>query len=129
MSFEADLRSRLVNDAAVSGMVDQRVYWKIRPQNSVLPAIILNITAGQRAQVMGGVMGTQGNRVQFDCMASSKEAAIALRDAAFNLIEMPGFSGDTTFQGGFVNLYRDAAADVIGGVVHTEMIDVTIWYN
>ena len=129
MSFEIDLRARLANDPTVSGLVGTRIYWKIRPQGTDLPAIILSMVSGQRDQVMSGPMGTQGNRVQFDCMTSSKSAAIALRNSVLALIEAKASHGATTFQGGFVSLYRDTAEDTVDGVVHNEMIDATIWFN
>lgn len=129
MSFEVDLRARLVNDATIAGMVGTRIYWKIRPQNTDLPAIVLGTVSGRREQVMDGPMGTQGTRVQIDCMATSKGAAIALRNAVFALVEGRGTQGATTFQGGFVNLYRDTVDDTVDGVIHTEMVDATVWFN
>jgi hypothetical protein len=132
MSFETDLTARLRADATVAGIVGTRIYWKIRPQNSGLPAIILGTVYGARDQHFEGPMGTQGNRIQIDCMTdgnSAKIAAIALRNAVLTVIESPGTEGDTEFQGGLVNLYRDAVADTASGVVHTETIDATIWFN
>jgi hypothetical protein len=135
MSFEIDLRARLLDDATVAAIVGTRVYWKIRPQNSALPCIVIGTVSGARDQHMDGPMGTQGNRMQFDCLAKQangvggKDNALALRNAVMAVIESGGIEGDTEFQGGLVNLYRDDAADTASGVVHTEMIDATIWFN
>jgi hypothetical protein len=129
MSFEIDLRSRLVADGTVAGIVGTRIYWEIRPQGSALPAIVLGTTFGARAQHMEGVITVQGNRIQFDCLASSKAVAVNLRNAVMAEIESAAIVGDTEFQAGFVNLYRDTAEDTAAGVVHDEMIDATIWFN
>lgn len=129
MSFEIDLRSRLVNDAAVAALVGTRVYWKIRPQDSALPAIVLGTAYGARDQHFQGPMGTQGNRIQLDCLASLKGQAVDLRNAVMAVVESAGSAGGTSFQGGFVNLYRDGAEDTASGVVHNEMVDATIWFN
>jgi hypothetical protein len=129
MSFEADLRARLLADAAIAGLVGTRIYWKIRAQGSALPAIVLGTIYGPRDQHFEGPIGTQGNRIQFDCLAPTAIAAINLRNAVLAEIEGPGTAGATTFQGGFVNLYRDTVEDTASGVVHTQLVDATIWFN
>lgn len=129
MSFETDLRTRLINDATVGGMVGTRVYWETRPQDSALPAIVLNLINGSRAQSLGGAMGTQGNQVQFDCMASSKADSVALRNAVIAVVEAPGSAGTTEFQGGNVDLYRGIAEDTASGLIRTEQVRATIWFN
>jgi hypothetical protein len=78
---------------------------------------------------MEGVITAQGNRIQFDCLASTKAVAVNLRNAVLAEIESTAIVGDTEFQAGFVNLYRDTAEDTAAGVVHDEMIDATIWFN
>lgn len=127
MSFGADLRTKLTS--ALSGTVGTRVYWKYRPQNGALPAIVLHEVSGQYDQHMDGPMGTQGNRIQADCMASTKVAAWALRDAVRDVLIAASVTGDTEFQGGIINLTRDLFDDTAEGVVHTEQIDATIWFN
>lgn len=129
MSFETDLRTRLLSDGTIAGIVGTRIYWKIRPQKSDLPAIVLGTAYGARDQSFDGPIDGQGNRIQFDCMAATKSAAVDLRDAVMAEIEVAGSAGDTEFQAGFVNLYRDTAEDTSAGVVHNEMIDATIWFN
>ena len=129
MSFEADLRDRLVNDAAVAAIVGARVYWDIRPQDSALPALVLRLVNGARDASFGGAMGTQGNQVQFDCMAASKSVSMALRNAAIAVAETPGVAGATGFQGGIVDLYRSMAEDTASGLVRTEQVRATIWFN
>lgn len=124
MSFEIALRSRLTGTAAST-----RVYWGIRPQATALPAILLSTVSGMRDQHYEGVISAQGNRVQIDCLASSKAAAVSLRDAVMAIIKQPAIVGDDEFQAGFVNIFRDLVEDTASGVVHTEMIDATIWHN
>lgn len=129
MSFEIDLRTRLIEDPAVTGIVGTRVYWEIRPQGSVLPAIVLHTIRGSRAQSLGGPMATQGDQVQFDCMAASKAVAVSLRKAVIAVAEAPSITDDTEFQGGNVDLYRGIVEDTTDGVVRTEQVRATIWFN
>lgn len=129
MSFETDLPTRLEQDGAITAFVGQRVYWGIRPQTSALPAIVMNLVVGQREQHLGGAMGTQGNQVQFDCMAKTNEDAVALRNAVIAVIETTGTTGTTEFQGGNVDLYRGIVEDTAAGIVRTEQVRATIWFN
>lgn len=129
MSFGADLRTKLTADTTISGLVGTRVYWKYRPQGSTLPAIVLHEVAGQYDQHMGGPMGTQGNRIQADCMAAKKTDVWTLRDAVRNELIAASTNGTTEFQGGIINLTRDSYDDTPDGVVHTEQVDATIWFN
>jgi hypothetical protein len=129
MSFEVDLRSKLVNDAAVSAIVGSKVYPQFRPQGSTLPAVLLTIVYGARDKTFDGAMATQGNQVQFDCMASTKAEVTALRNAVIDAIEAPSTVGSTEFQGGTVDLYRDSYDDTDAGVVWVDQIRATIWFN
>lgn len=129
MSFETDLRTRLVNDATVAAIVGTRVYWEVRPQGSSLPAIVMYLIAGERDQHLGGVMATQGNQVQFDCIAVSKSASVDLRQAVIAVIEPRGTAGATEFQGGNVDLFRALVEDTADGLVRTEQVRATIWFN
>lgn len=129
MTVEIDLRARLLADGTIAGIVGTRIYWKLRPQGSALPAIVLGTVNGARDQHFEGAIDAQGNRIQFDCLASTKSVAVNLRNAVIAEVELPATVGDTEFQGGFVNLYRDTAEDTASGVVHTEMVDATLWFN
>ena len=129
MSFETDLRTRLINDATVVGIVGTRIYWEIRPQDSALPAIVLHTVNGSRAQSLAGAMETQGNQIQFDCMAVTKADAVALRQAVIAVAEVAGTAGSTEFQGGNVDLYRGIVEDTAAGVIRTEQVRATIWFN
>lgn len=129
MSLVTDLRSKLLAVSGVSTKVGTRIYWKARAQNSILPAIVLHTISGRLDQHMDGPMGTQGYRLQVDCMASTKLAVEALRTAVVAALVTPGTTGGTTFQGAFVNLFRDDFETLPEGAVHTEMVDVTVWFN
>lgn len=129
MSFGADLRTKLLAVSAVSSKVGTRVYWKYRPQNSALPAVVMHEISGQLDQHMGGPMETQGNRIQADCMAKTKLEAWALRDAVLDALIAPSVNGTTEFQGGIINLHRDQIDDTPEGVIHTDQIDATVWFN
>lgn len=129
MSFETDLRTWLIGDGAIAAKVSARIYWEVRPQGSALPAIVLTGVSADRRQHMAGPMATQGNRVQFDCMAATKGEAIDLRAAVIDRIEGSGVAGTTEFQGGFVNILPGRSDDTSTGVVRTERADANIWFN
>ncbi len=129
MSFETDLRTRLASDGTVTALVGMRIFWEIRPQGTALPSIVLTGVSGERQQHMAGPMATQGNRVQFDCIATTKAQAVDIRAAVVAVVEGGGSAGATSFQGGFVNLLPARTDDTPDGVIRTERFDANIWFN
>lgn len=128
MSFKTALRARIMANGTVTAQ-GAGVYWGARPQGSAFPAVVLTMIAGQADQHMQGVIATQGNRVQASIFATKQSQAETLRQAVQGVMMAEATSGGITFQGGFVNLYRDSVESTQTGEVYSEIIDATIWFN
>jgi hypothetical protein len=79
--MEQALRDWLLAHADVGALVDDRVYWLRRPQNSPLPAIVLTVVSGRPDRPLSGPSGLASGLVQADCRASTPAEAGDLRDA------------------------------------------------
>ena len=66
--------------------------------------------------------------MQIDCLATSRTAAIALREAVLTVVEAATV-GSTTFLRGFVNTIFDGGQNTATEFVHREVLDLTIWHN
>lgn len=93
--MQAALRSRLLADATISGLVGQRVDWGLRPQAKSLPAITLTLVPTPRAYHMGGAQNTQFYLVQIDAWAEKYATAHQLRQAI--IAELEQASGEFLF--------------------------------
>jgi hypothetical protein len=120
--MQTALRSRLLADATISGLVDQRVDWGLRPQAKTLPAITLTLIPTPRDYHMGGAQATQHYRVQVDCWAETYKAAHELREAVIAELE----PANSAFLGGFVERTADMPERTDTGVIHRAMIDFKI---
>lgn len=123
--MEAQLRTRLLDDAGVSAIVGTRVDWIERPQRSAYPAVVLQIISGARPQHMGGVISARQSRVQIDCFATTAKEASELCEAVIAAI-LP--ADEPTFQRSFINDVRDLGEGTDGGFVHRRSIDSYIWH-
>jgi len=79
MSFEADLKSHLQGVAAVSSLVNDRIYPQILPEGATLPAVTYTLVFGQPENSLDGfTSGLTRFSVQLDCWAKTFGAAVAL---------------------------------------------------
>lgn len=75
------IADRLLAVAAVTAIVSARVYTKILPHTTLLPAVRIQLIDAQETPHLRGAGGPYRARVQVDAVASSGAAANAL-DAA-----------------------------------------------
>lgn len=129
MAMETALRARLVADASVAALVGTRVYWRIRPQGSDLPAIVLTIISDPRPQHLEGFQDLRATRVQIDCMAATFAELVALREAAIAAVVPAGVTDDTRFCRGEINNVIPKGEDTATAWVFGEAIDATIWHK
>lgn len=129
MSWETALRARLLNDAAVAGIVGTRINWTLRPQTEAYPSIVLTTVSDVRDQHFEAFQGFRASRVQFDCYCLTRAAVAPLREAVIAAIEDAGtFSGVRFGQVAQVTV-RDLSADTDTGFVHRDSIDAQIWHD
>lgn len=128
MSMETALRTRLKSAGAVTTIVGTRIDWTKRPQRSAMPAIVLQIVSDDRSQHMAGFNGFRPTRVQIDCFALDDPTKVALREAVIAAV-VPEAAGDVNFLRAFVNNVIDRSENTETGVVHRDLIDLTIWHD
>lgn len=123
------LRTRLLNDGTIGGLVGTRVDWNIRPQGKPLPAITLERVVGDHAQTMSGLQVTQGPLIQVDCWASKYTDAAALRDAVIEILTTPAVQSGIRFLGAGNVMDADSSESTDGGIVHRTMIRANVWHT
>lgn len=111
MSVASDLRSFLLADATLTGLVGLRVHPAILPQSGPFPAITYQWTSGTRYQTSDGPVGLSRPRIQLDCWAETylqAEAVFeALRRRLDGFVGVMGGSPGTPVQGVFFESERD----------------------
>src|SRR5688572_25616453 len=122
--MQTALRSRLLADATVAGLVGTRVDWGLRPQAKSLPAITLDLPGSPRGYHMGGAQNTQIARVQIDYWATTPKQAKDGADAVIAALEPRSGS----FEPSFVLMDRSTSEKVDDGVVYRRQLDMQITY-
>lgn len=124
------LRARLLADAELTELVEQRVSWGSRPRMDCLPAVCLHLISGVRNYHLGGSSELVQSRVQADCWGLTYAAATAVSRAVVS--DLSGLRDDAMqVQGAFIVDERDlpdegTAADEL---LYRVSIDVMIWHG
>lgn len=129
MTFEADLRTRLIDDAIVGPIVETQIYWRIRPQNKPVPAIVLTIVSDPRPQHLEGFHSLRSTRVQLDCYGRTYDETRALRDNVITAIAPYAVIGKTRFDHAEIENVIDRGEDTSVGFQHCHLIDASIWHG
>lgn len=124
------LRARLLADAELTELVEQRVSWGSRPRTDCLPAVCLHLISGVRNYHLGGSSELVQSRVQADCWAMTYGAATQVSRAV--VADLSGLRDQAMqVQGAFIVDERDlpdegTAADEL---LYRVSIDVMIWHG
>lgn len=129
--METALRSRLLTNSGISSLVGDRIYWGSRPQKSGLPAIVLRKISPGRAYHFEGAIGSQGARVQFDCLGLNVRDVKPLFAAVLAEMEQSATVDGVKFAMSFLDSERDVApVDVEGvGAVVAVSADFIVWFS
>jgi hypothetical protein len=79
--IEEAIRTLLLADATVAGLVATRVYSGVMPQRATFPLVTLQKIDKLSDLTMDGVRGRNRVRLQVDCWADSHDGLRALADA------------------------------------------------
>lgn len=91
MSFEADLRAHLLADATVAGLVGERIYPIVAPQNAPSVRITYSIIFGEPQNSLDGHSGGLTRyTVQLSCWSQSFKTVRDLAEAAKNRMDEAG---------------------------------------
>ena len=89
-----ELRTFLLEDATIAGIVEERVYPNILPQPATLPALTFAQVSGVRVRDLSGPTGRARPRVTVNSWASTYSAVRALADAVRRRLD--GYAGPLT---------------------------------
>lgn len=129
MSWEAALVARLLAAPAVAALAGDRIEWDELAPDSPLPAITLQKITDQRPQNHDGFDPFWPTRVQLICLATTKAAAIALREAAIAVLVPDAEQGGTIFLRSFIDGGGSDAERTTTGRICRERTDLIIWHN
>lgn len=131
--FASALHARLTGDADVAALVDTRVYWVNRPQNSPLPAIRLQTISDPRPEHLGGYDAARVTRVQADCFAQAKadgtggyKQARALAEKVIAAVAAPATVGGVVFGHTKAEGPHDLGEDTAAGFIHRASVDLLV---
>lgn len=103
----SDLRTFVLADGTVAGLVALRMYPSVLPQAPTLPAITYNTISAIRQNTMDGPDGLPSKRIQIDSWGSTFAQAVSLADAIRQRLDgYRGTMGSTEIKGVFANTER-----------------------
>lgn len=124
--------ARLEADAAVAGIVEDRIFWVVRPQGGPLPCIVLQTISEERRQHLKGFEDMFEARVQVNCMAerysTSRQLAEAAVAALIDVAEVDDGSGAVVFWRGGVEGPHDLGSQEETRFVHRAVVDILVRY-
>lgn len=88
----------LLEDAAITSLVDRRISWAIRPQSQTVPDIVLFTVDGRPEYDDEGDAGISQARIQVDCRGSSWLTARQVSDAVKTRMRIEFSTGGVEFQ-------------------------------
>lgn len=129
MDWQAALRARLTDTAAITALVSTRVYWVDRPQASALPAITLQTISDIRPQHMKGNQASRESIVQVDVWATSYASAREISEEVIAALVPENTSNGIIFGRAFVDSLTDLGERIETQFVHRTRIDFSIHHQ
>lgn len=99
MSIEGGIRTILVSNSGVSALVSSRVYPRIIPAKTTLPAIAYQKISGNKMHHLGGEAGHAQPTYEISCWSDGYDEAVAVSLAVMAALkDYSGTSDSTVFQ-------------------------------
>lgn len=95
-SPEAVLRSALVANATVAGLIGTRIYPVLAPATASLPFVTWRRVAIRRQQTLGGPAGMPVTSVEYSIFGTTYEQARAVADAMRSVLDGYGGTANNT---------------------------------
>lgn len=95
-SPEAVLRSALVADATVSGLIGTRIYPVLAPASAAMPLVTWRRASIERQQTLAAPMGIPRVSVEYSIYATTYEQAREIADAMRLVLDGYGGTSDNT---------------------------------
>lgn len=90
--MERALIGRLLDSVALVALVDRQVHFKIRPQGSPLPAVVVNKISGVPTRRLDGQITITASRIQIDCWAETAPQLFAVVSAVKAALDRATFA-------------------------------------
>lgn len=136
MGWEQALRQRLLDDAAVAGLVGvhpddggKSIEWTVRRQGAPLPAVLLQVVSDPRPQTHDGFDSIRTARVRVSVLAATRHEVMVLREAVIVALAEAGDFGGVWFDRARIELVFDAGGPSETGFIHRDSIDFNIWHK
>jgi hypothetical protein len=130
--IDADLRTLLLADATVAGMVGTRIYPLFVPQDSAFPAIRYQRLVTPRTRSLLGPSGLAAPTFQYDCYGeqpSGVTEAKLLAEAVRHVLDgYRGTAGASFIEGAMVVDERDLEFEEKAGLARASL-DVKVWHR
>jgi predicted exporter len=95
-SPESVLRSALIADATVSGLVGSRIYPVLAPASAALPFVTWRRTGIEREQTLGNPMGVPRVTIEFSIYGTTYNQARQAADSMRVILDGYGGTADNT---------------------------------
>lgn len=93
MSLGAHLRTRLLADGVVQGLIGDKIFPGINRIEVIPPMVIYQTASTEPTEDLSGEMGESFSTVQFNCFGDSYDKAVDIKTAIFrNLQNYSGLS-------------------------------------
>jgi len=131
VNWQGALTQRLLDDAAVAAIVEDRVRWDEAEQDDAVPFIILTVIEDSRPRHMEGGQGFRPSFVQIDCYhGGSKLAALTLREAAIDALAAGGVFDGVRFDPLRIEAVRSEKERISGTEVRwRESVDIILFHD
>lgn len=127
--MQTQLRTRLLNNATVSGIVGTRIDWGARPQGDPYPSLVLTLVNDERPQSFSGNISSRATIVQIDCYGVSVAQVATLREAVISAIVPSATVGGIIFDRAFIQTVRNMSSISDTGIVYRDSIDCQVWHR
>lgn len=130
-SIVGDIRTFLLGDGTLSGLVGTRIYAGKLPQNPAFPAISITWISGLRTHTASGPIGLSRPRITFDTWAKTYLECESVFDALRKRLD--GYQGPIggspahTVQGSFFDSERDGYESE--PELYRRSADFFVWYE
>lgn len=129
--MKQSLTTLILADPTVSGLIGDRLFWKLMEPSAQMPRLILHTISSVTDYRMSGPTGLINTRIQADCFGGTYAQAESLASALMTLLSgYRGTVGTTLFEGVFHESTRDifedddSPSDIFG-----VSLDFTIWHK
>jgi hypothetical protein len=128
--MEEQLKNFLLADVNLNSLIGTKVNWNTRPQDDVVPGIVLTKVSKSTDYHMAGPSGLANARIQIDCWADTFASVMSIARAVRDALSGASFSqNDVDIQGAFLDNERHFFEDEDAERFHRVSLDFIIWHS